>query len=183
MTIRTQAVTVRHAGAADAAAIARIYNEGIEDRLATLETELRTAGERADVAREPGHRRHQLRRALGRVTGRVRRAQDFRAKQLLRRAAHRGAHRPGLGGVRVVTRDALRLVHLAATLGFRTELLLRAAARERQRDHRRRGDAEAAHAKSSARLAFASGDSSVRARSLGWSTTSVTSEVMKACRA
>jgi L-amino acid N-acyltransferase YncA len=36
-------VTVRLAGKNDAAAIARIYNEGIEDRLATFETEPRTA--------------------------------------------------------------------------------------------------------------------------------------------
>jgi L-amino acid N-acyltransferase YncA len=36
-------VTVRPAEAADAAAIARIYNEGIEDRVATFETEPRTA--------------------------------------------------------------------------------------------------------------------------------------------
>jgi phosphinothricin acetyltransferase len=40
------AVTIRHAAANDAAAIARIYNEGITDRLATLETELRSAEER-----------------------------------------------------------------------------------------------------------------------------------------
>jgi L-amino acid N-acyltransferase YncA len=36
-------VTTRLARSDDAAAIARIYNEGIEDRLATFETELRTA--------------------------------------------------------------------------------------------------------------------------------------------
>lgn len=35
-------VSVRPAGPADAAAIARIYNEGIEDRVATFETEPRT---------------------------------------------------------------------------------------------------------------------------------------------
>src|SRR6266566_2417597 len=39
-------LAVREAIADDAAAIARIYNEGIEDRLATLETTLRTADER-----------------------------------------------------------------------------------------------------------------------------------------
>jgi phosphinothricin acetyltransferase len=36
------AVTVREAGPRDAAAVARIYNEGIEDRVATFETDLRT---------------------------------------------------------------------------------------------------------------------------------------------
>jgi phosphinothricin acetyltransferase len=38
-------IAIRHAGEQDAAAIARIYNEGIEDRGATFETELRTAGD------------------------------------------------------------------------------------------------------------------------------------------
>ena len=36
-------MTTRPAVAADAEAIARIYNEGIEDRVATFDTELRTA--------------------------------------------------------------------------------------------------------------------------------------------
>jgi L-amino acid N-acyltransferase YncA len=39
-------VRVRGAWAADADAICRIYNQGIEDRVATLETELRTPDER-----------------------------------------------------------------------------------------------------------------------------------------
>jgi len=39
-------VSVRTAGPTDAEAIAVIYNQGIEDRLATLETELRSAEER-----------------------------------------------------------------------------------------------------------------------------------------
>jgi phosphinothricin acetyltransferase len=38
-------VTIRTAAASDAAAVARIYNEGIEDRLATFETRLRSAAE------------------------------------------------------------------------------------------------------------------------------------------
>jgi len=40
------AVRVRPASSADAEAICRIYNQGIEDRVATLETELRTTDER-----------------------------------------------------------------------------------------------------------------------------------------
>ena len=39
-------ITVRAATPEDATAICVIYNQGIEDRIATLETELRTAGER-----------------------------------------------------------------------------------------------------------------------------------------
>lgn len=39
---------IRDATPADAAAIARIYNQGIEDRVATLETELRSPEERAE---------------------------------------------------------------------------------------------------------------------------------------
>ena len=48
---------VRPATEADAAAIALIYNQGIEDRLATLETELRTPDERRQwlKARSPRH--------------------------------------------------------------------------------------------------------------------------------
>jgi L-amino acid N-acyltransferase YncA len=47
----------RPARAQDAADIARIYNQGIEDRLATLETELRTPDERAQwlAARSSRH--------------------------------------------------------------------------------------------------------------------------------
>ena len=39
-------LSIRRAHAADADAIAAIYNQGIEDRVATLETELRTPDER-----------------------------------------------------------------------------------------------------------------------------------------
>src|SRR6266511_5174600 len=39
-------ITLRFATPEDAAAIAAIYNQGIEDRIATLETELRSADER-----------------------------------------------------------------------------------------------------------------------------------------
>ncbi|MBV9171162.1 MAG: N-acetyltransferase [Chloroflexi bacterium] len=48
---------IREATAEDAAAIARIYNQGIEDRVATLETEPRTPDERAAwlAARGPRH--------------------------------------------------------------------------------------------------------------------------------
>jgi phosphinothricin acetyltransferase len=48
---------VRLATAADAEAICRIYNQGIEDRVATLETELRTPEERRQwlAGRSPRH--------------------------------------------------------------------------------------------------------------------------------
>ena len=48
---------VRPARADDAQAICRIYNQGIEDRVATLETELRTPEERRQwlAARSPRH--------------------------------------------------------------------------------------------------------------------------------
>ncbi|MET0851526.1 MAG: arsinothricin resistance N-acetyltransferase ArsN1 family A [Candidatus Rokuibacteriota bacterium] len=50
-------LVVRDAVAADAAAICEIYNQGIEDRIATLETELRTPDERRAwlAARGPRH--------------------------------------------------------------------------------------------------------------------------------
>ena len=47
---------VRPATEADAAAICAIYNQGIEDRVATLETELRTPDERAQWMRARGPR-------------------------------------------------------------------------------------------------------------------------------
>lgn len=50
-------VSVRAATAEDAAAICTIYNQGIEDRIATLETQLRTPEERRQwmVARTARH--------------------------------------------------------------------------------------------------------------------------------
>ncbi len=50
-------VEIREAVRDDAAAIAHIYNQGIEDRVATLETEPRTPDERARwlVSRAPRH--------------------------------------------------------------------------------------------------------------------------------
>jgi L-amino acid N-acyltransferase YncA len=51
------AYRVRLASEADAEAICRIYNQGIEDRVATLETEVRTVPERRDwlKSRSPRH--------------------------------------------------------------------------------------------------------------------------------
>jgi len=50
-------VTLRPARAGDAEAVCEIYNQGIEDRVATLETELRTPEERREwmAARGPRH--------------------------------------------------------------------------------------------------------------------------------
>lgn len=47
---------IRDADAGDASAIARIYNQGIEDRVATLETELRSPEERAAWLAQHGPR-------------------------------------------------------------------------------------------------------------------------------
>jgi L-amino acid N-acyltransferase YncA len=51
------AYRLRLAMASDAEAICRIYNQGIEDRIATLETELRTPDERREwlASRSPRH--------------------------------------------------------------------------------------------------------------------------------
>lgn len=53
----TAAYRVRPATMADAPAICLIYNQGIEDRIATLETELRTPDERRQwlISRSPRH--------------------------------------------------------------------------------------------------------------------------------
>ncbi len=50
------AVTVRPARLEDAAGIARVYNQGIEDRLATFETEPRTAADIRDALTGRGER-------------------------------------------------------------------------------------------------------------------------------
>jgi phosphinothricin acetyltransferase len=47
---------IRDAKPDDATAVARIYNQGIEDRVATLETQLRTPEERAEWMAARGHR-------------------------------------------------------------------------------------------------------------------------------
>ena len=52
----TQSLTTRLATAADAAAIAAIYNEGIADRVATFETEPRTTEQIATLLRDKGER-------------------------------------------------------------------------------------------------------------------------------
>jgi phosphinothricin acetyltransferase len=49
-------LTTRLATAADAAAIATIYNEGIADRVATFETESRTAEQIATLLKDKGER-------------------------------------------------------------------------------------------------------------------------------
>ncbi len=53
----TVPLALRPAGASDADPICLIYNQGIEDRVATLETELRTPAERREwmAARGPRH--------------------------------------------------------------------------------------------------------------------------------
>ncbi len=56
-TRKESGMAVRDATDEDAAAIAHIYNQGIDDRMATLETQLRSAEERAEwlAARGPRH--------------------------------------------------------------------------------------------------------------------------------
>ena len=49
-------LTARFAGTADAEAIARIYNQGIEERIATFETEPRTAAQIAAQLADKGDR-------------------------------------------------------------------------------------------------------------------------------
>jgi len=50
-------IVLRPATAADAEVICQVYNQGIEDRIATLETEVRTPEERRQwlAARGPRH--------------------------------------------------------------------------------------------------------------------------------
>lgn len=62
---------VRRATVADAETICRIYNQGIEDRVATLETELRTPEERRQwlAGRSPRHPVIAAENATGEILG------------------------------------------------------------------------------------------------------------------
>jgi len=55
-TTTRSALTIRDATTADATALCLIYNQGIEDRVATLETDLRTPAERREWLRARGPR-------------------------------------------------------------------------------------------------------------------------------
>jgi L-amino acid N-acyltransferase YncA len=68
--VTTDAPGIRDATAADAGPICRIYNQGIQDRIATLETEERTPEERRAwlAARDPRHP-VMVAEAAGRVVG------------------------------------------------------------------------------------------------------------------
>jgi phosphinothricin acetyltransferase len=54
--VTSEPIRIRAATGDDAAAICRIYNQGIQDRVATLETEERTPEERAEWLRARGPR-------------------------------------------------------------------------------------------------------------------------------
>jgi len=112
-------VTIRPATLDDAPAICTIYNQGIEDRIATLETELRTPAERRQwlAARGP---RHPV--IVAEVAGAVvgwgsltafnpRRAYDFVADFSV--YVERGWRGKGVGS-RLLT----RLIELARELGY-----------------------------------------------------------------
>ena len=72
----TSAVTLRPAAEADAEAICLIYNQGIEDRIATLETEPRTPVERRHWLASRSHR-HPVIVAEARLPERVERSEPL----------------------------------------------------------------------------------------------------------
>jgi len=69
MTVSVSAPVIRLARASDAAAVATIYNQGIEDRAATFETEPRTAGEMAGRIAEDDRYPVLVAESEGRVLG------------------------------------------------------------------------------------------------------------------
>lgn len=112
-------IAVRPAGPADAGAICTIYNQGIEDRIATLETDLRTPDERRRwlAARQPRHPVI-VAEAGGRVVGwgslnqyNPRKAYDYVADFSV--YIERGGRGKGVGS-RILT----RLIELARELGY-----------------------------------------------------------------
>jgi phosphinothricin acetyltransferase len=112
-------ISVRPATAADAAAICTIYNQGIEDRVATLETDLRSPEERRQwlAARGPRHPVI-VAEAGGEVVGwgslnpfNPRKAYDYVADFSV--YIERGWRRRGIG-----KRILARLIELARELGY-----------------------------------------------------------------
>ena len=112
-------VTVRPATPQDAEAIATIYNQGIEDRIATLETDLRTPEERRQwlAARSPRHPVI-VAEAAGEAVGwgslnafNPRRAYDYVADFSV--YVERGWRGKGVG-----SRLLARLIELARELGY-----------------------------------------------------------------
>jgi phosphinothricin acetyltransferase len=109
----------------DAAAICRIYNQGIEDRIATLETELRTPGERERwlAARGPRHPVIVVEAEGGQVVG-WGSLNPFNAREAYRFVAdisvyvERGWRGKGVGSVILE-----RLIELARERGFHKMVL------------------------------------------------------------
>jgi phosphinothricin acetyltransferase len=113
------AYRVRPAGDADASAICEIYNQGIEDRLATLETELRTPDERQQWLKSRGPRHPVI---VAEDAGRVvawGSLNPFNPREAYRHVAdlsiyvERGHRGKGVGRVVVA-----RVVDLARELGY-----------------------------------------------------------------
>jgi phosphinothricin acetyltransferase len=113
------AYRVRPAGDADASAICEIYNQGIEDRLATLETELRTPDERRQWLKSRGPRHPVI---VAEDAGRVvawGSLNPFNPREAYRHVAdlsiyvERGHRGKGVGRVVVA-----RVVDLARELGY-----------------------------------------------------------------
>jgi phosphinothricin acetyltransferase len=114
----------RPASTQDAADIARIYNQGIEDRLATLETELRTPDERAQwLAAKSSRHPVIVAEDDGAVAGWAS-LNVFNAREAYRFVAdisvyvERGWRGKGVGGVLLA-----RLIELAREHGFRKLVL------------------------------------------------------------
>ena len=109
----------RPAGAQDAADIARIYNQGIEDRLATLETELRSTDERAQWLAAKSSRHPVIVAEDGHAVAGWASLNVFNAREAYRFVADisvyvdRGWRGKGVGGVLLA-----RLVELGREHGF-----------------------------------------------------------------
>ena len=115
---------MRPAVDADASTLCEIYNQGIEDRLATLETELRTPEERRQWLKSRGPRHPVI---VAEADGRVvawGSLNQFNAREAYRHVADfsiyvERAHR-GKGAGRVVL---TRLIELARELGYHKMVL------------------------------------------------------------
>lgn len=115
---------IRPATEADAAAICEIYNEGIDDRLATLETERRTPDERRQWLKARGPRHPVIVAEDGRRVVAWGSLNPFNSREAYRHVADfsiyvERAHR----GKGVGRRLLARLIELARDLGYHKMVL------------------------------------------------------------
>jgi L-amino acid N-acyltransferase YncA len=118
-------LNVRTASLDDADAIAEIYNQGIVDRIATLETTLRTPAERRDWLAQRGARHPVIVADVNGVVVGWASLNQFNPREAYAHVADFSIYvERGWRGKGVGTALLARLIHLARTLGYHKMVLV-----------------------------------------------------------